>query len=255
MEKEQSGNMAMLHSRSLLMILCVLFIVSGCAKDGGVCVSSTGQIIQQVRNIPDYTEIDIRNNVNLILSTDSVNKVIVEAGQNIIGGVTTKVVNGQLLISNNSKCNWLRDYSRPVNVYISNSKLWKITYNGSGNITTAGTLKQDSLNIQVWGGCGTIELTVDLWQGSFSLIMGTVDYKLHGVSAITSVYMNDYGLYDARDMKTGYTFITSKGSNDGYVQAVNYLEATITSIGNIYYLGDPKSVKVTRTGAGDLLPL
>ena len=239
----------------ILLFLGMLCMIPGCAKDGGVCISTSGQVIQQARNIPDFNQIDLQDNVNLIITTDSVNQVIVEAGKNIISGITTNVVDRQLLIRNNNKCNWFRDYNKPINVIVSSHSLWKIIYHGSGNISTSGTLKQDSLSLEVWGGCGTINLSLDLWQGSFSLNMGTVDFRLHGVCAITSVYSGDYGLYDARDMKTGYTFITNKGSNDCYVQAVNDLEATIGSIGNIYYKGEPKSINIKINGSGKVLPL
>jgi hypothetical protein len=254
MEKKLSGKMTYALKILLPLILGLPWILSGCAKDGGVCLNTSGEIIRQVRNVSYFNQIDIQDNVNLILSTDTGNAVTVEAGQNIIGGITTNIADGKLLIRNNNKCNWLRDYSKPINVYISTGNLWKILYNGSGNISSKGILKQDSISIEVWGGCGTIDLRLDVWQGSFSLNMGTVDFRLHGVCAISSVFSGDYGLFDARDMKTGYTFITSRGSNDCYVWAVNQLNATINSIGNIYYSGDPKSINARINGAGKLLP-
>jgi hypothetical protein len=254
MEKKRSVNIRGIRESFLFVVILLPWILAGCAKDGGVCVTTTGQLVRQARNVNYFTQIDIQDNVNLVLKTDTGNSVVVEAGQNIISGVSTTVSGGILNIRNNNKCNWLRDYSKPVNVYVTASGLWKISYNGSGDITTSGTLKQDSLNVEVWGGCGTINLTLDLWQGSFSLNMGTVDFRLHGVCAITSVYSGDYGLYDARDMKTGYTFITNKGSNDSYVMAVNDLDATIGSIGNIYYSGNPKNVKAAITGTGQVIP-
>jgi len=254
MEKKLSGNMASVQKVFLFVIIGIPLIMSGCAKNGGACLSTTGPMIRQARNVPYFNLIDLQDNVNLILTTDTANYVKVEAGQNIINGVTTNVADGRLIIRNNNKCNWLRDYSRPVNVYASVNKLWKIIYNGSGDIKTTGTLTQDSLRIEVMGGCGTIEVTLDLWQGSFTLGTGTVGFILHGVCAISSVYSGDFGLFDARDMKTGYTFITSKGSNDCYVQVVNSLEATIGSIGNIYYSGDPKSIKTQINGSGEVLP-
>jgi hypothetical protein len=254
MEKELSDKLpGSVFTHSIAMVI-LLWLISGCAKDGGVCVSTTGQITQQKRNLPYFNQIDLRDNVSLIISNDTGNQVLVEAGQNIIDGVKTEVADGQLIISNNNTCNWLRDYNKPLNVYISGNKIWKITYNSSGDIVSNGTLKLDSINLQVWGGCGTIDLSLDIWQGSFSLNLGTVDLRLHGISAITTVYTADYGLYDARDMETGYTYITNKGSNDCYVKASNFLDANISSIGNIYYTGDPKSVKLQVNGSGMLLP-
>lgn len=239
----------------LLMLPIAGIIFTGCAKNGGVCFSTNGAIVQEVRNIPAFTRVDIQNNVDLVLSTDTGMRVRVEAGQNIIGGITTIVDGGTLVIRNNNKCNWMRDYSKQIKVYIATNKIWKIMYNGSGNISSTGTLKQDSINVEVWGGCGTIDLNLDVRLGIFSLNMGTVDFRLHGSAGITSVFSGDYGLYDARDLKTYYTYITNKGTNDCYVQAMIDLEATIASIGNIYYAGNPQSFKIKITGTGKLLPL
>jgi len=239
----------------LLLLMALTGLLAGCGKNGGVCVSNSGEITRQVRNVADFNQVNLNDNVSLILTSDTTGPLVIEAGRNILGGISTTVENGQLTIGNNNTCNWLRDYSKPINVYISSNKLWKIKYNGSGDISTTGTLKLDSISVEVWGGCGTIDLTLDVWQGSFSLNMGTVDFRLRGVSAITSVYTGDYGLYDGRNLKTGYTFITSKGSNDSYVWAINSLNATIQSIGNIYYSGNPATITTSISGAGKVIPL
>ena len=229
-------------------------LLSGCGKDGGVCISNSGPLTRQVRSVGDFNQVNLNDNVSLVLVTDSAGPVVVEAGRNLLGGIKTTVENGQLSISNANTCNWLRDYQKPIRIYLSVNKLWKIKYNGSGDITANGTVKLDSLAVEVWGGCGTVDLTVDIWKGNFSLNLGTVDMKLRGVSAITSVLSADYGLYDGRDLQTGYTFITSKGSNDCYVRATNSLEANIQSIGNIYYGGNPHSVNATINGSGRVIP-
>ncbi|MEI7725747.1 MAG: head GIN domain-containing protein [Bacteroidota bacterium] len=254
MEKEQSDSRKT-HFGFLPVILIIMAgLLYGCAKDGGVCVSNSGPITQQTRNIQDFRQIELLDNVSLILTSDTTNQLVVEAGKNIIGGIKTTAENGVLTIGNSNTCNWLRDYKKPINVYISARKIWRIMYNGSGDISTTDSLKLDSLTVEVWGGCGTIDLTLNIWKGNFSLNMGTVDFRLRGISAITAVYAGDYGLYDARDLKTGYTYITSKGSNDCYVMAINSLDATIGSIGNIYYKGNPAAFKATINGTGQVLP-
>jgi hypothetical protein len=254
MEKRQSGKIHWITGAVMILVATSAGIMTGCSKDGGVCVSPSGPMTKQVRIVADFSEIMVNDNVNLILTTDSAGPVVVEAGSNLIGGIKTTVGNGALTLSNTNACNWLRDYSKPVNVYISAQKVWRVKYNGSGDISTSGTLKLDSLTIEVWGGCGTIDVALDIWQGNFSMNAGTVDFRLRGVSAITSVYSGDYGLFDARNLQTGFTFITNRGSNDCYVKVTTALEAKIESIGNIYYTGSPASVTTTITGTGKVIP-
>jgi len=254
MEKEPSGKIAIWVTEWLFKLLLVMVVSSSCGKDGGVCMSNSGPITRQIRNISGFSQVELNDNVSIILTKDTIGTVVVEAGRNLLGGIKTNVDNGSLIISNTNTCNWLRDYSKPINVYIPAGNFWRISYNGSGNISTADTVKQDSLTIEVWGGCGTIDLTVNIWKGNFSLNMGTVDFHLRGISAITAVYTSGYGLYDGKNLMTGYTYITCDGSNDCYVKAKNYLDATIGSIGNIYYTGDPAGMKETIRGEGKIIP-
>jgi len=237
-----------------LLLLLFPFIWMGCEQSDTNCLTSNGKTIRQERIIGDFDSIDVGDYVNLIITQDSVNRVSVESGQNIIDGITTEVANRQLVIRNINKCNWLRSYDIPVNVYISVKNLMKIYYLSSGNITTTNTLKSYSLTVEVWGGCGTIDLDMDVYQGYFVLQMGTVDLNLHGHCSINSIYSGDYGPFYCKNLKTGYSFVINKSSNDCYVNASQYLEATIGSIGNIYYTGNPDSLDININGSGTVIP-
>ncbi|MFZ4520994.1 MAG: head GIN domain-containing protein [Bacteroidales bacterium] len=231
-----------------------LMLLNSCTKDGGNCVSSTGQIVMQDRHISDFDSIRVFDYMNIILKQDSINKVSVETGENIASGIVTELSGRELILRNTNKCNWLRSYSKPVNVYISVRNLLKIHYESSGNITCTDTLRNGYLKIDMWGGCGTIDLKVHIGDGYFIQHMGTATLILNGICNISSVFAGDYGLLQLKGLKTGYTFVTNSGSNDCYVNAKHSLGATINSIGNIYYSGDPEEIKSTINGSGKLIP-
>ena len=253
MVKKPSNKMKKNRYNILLFFLIVLAGLTGCKKSGVNCLTSNGKTIRQDRLLQDFDSIDVQDYVNLIISQDSINNVTVESGQNIINGITTVIVDRQLVIRNNNKCNWLRSYDVPVNVYVSVKDLKKIYYLSSGNISTTNILKSSSLKIEVWGGSGTIDLDMDIQEGYFIMQMGTADFNLHGHCAINTIYAGDFGLFQCKDLKTGYSFVTNKGSNDCYVNASQYLEANIGSIGNIYYTGNPDTVITNIQGAGRVI--
>jgi hypothetical protein len=87
--------------------------------------------------------------------------------------------------------------------------------------------------------------------------MGTVDFKLQGICDESNIYAGDYGLFDCRDLKTGYTYIKNYGTNDCYVRAIHQLHATIGSIGNIYYMTNPAPLLIVKTppGTDQIIPL
>ncbi len=233
----------------------LLLLISGCGKTGIDCFTSTGEIVHEERSVDEFDSIEINNNVNLFISKDSIRKVVVEAGENIITNIITSVENKQLTIRNENTCNWVRSYNKPINVYVSTPYLYKIYYNSSGNVNSLNTLEFDSLKLEAWGGCGTIELDVDIFLGYFYLQLGTSDVHLEGSCGIASMVTGDFGFLDARELQTGFVFIASRSSNDCYVHVVQGLNATIESIGNIYYYGSPKEITTTINGPGSVIQL
>lgn len=232
----------------------ILFTLLSCNKQGEICITNTGTIIMQNRNISDFDSIRMLDYVNLILVPSNEKRVVVEAGENIINGIITNLNGGELILGNSNRCNWLRSYSKPLNVYVYTNNLLKIHYESSGNITCTDTLRSDSLLIDIWGGCGNIDLKLNINKGIFNLHKGTATVDLDGICNISSVYSADYGLMQLTGLKTGFTFITTLGTNDSYVNAKLQLNATIRSIGNIYFSGDPDLINATITGEGKLIP-
>lgn len=229
--------------------------LSGCGKSDGSCITNAGEVTREPRTIQDFDTINVADHVDLIIIPDSVNRIEVEAGKNVIRGITTRVENRTLYIRNENRCNWLRSYTKPLNVYIHARNISKIDYNSSGNITTTDTLYSGYLSVDLWGGCGIIDLKLHVINGYFILHLGTATLITHGVCHVGSVYAGDYGLLRLEDMKTGYTYVKNQGTNDCYVNAINFLDATLNSVGNIYFNGDPDSIRVQENGSGKLIHL
>ena len=227
--------------------------VVSCNK-GGMCFSNSGSVIMQERAVTPFDSIDLGDNVDLILTQDTVDRITIEAGSKIISGITTDIHSRQLVIRNLNTCNWLRSYDKPLNAHVSVRNLWKIYYNGAGNVNSTNTLSGDSVKLEIWGGCGTINLTLNYNQGWFGLFLGTADYNLHGNCNMTSIYMSDMGLCQAKDLKTRYCNVTTRGSNNCYVNVSVSLYAIIENIGSVYYTGNPASVSGKITGSGVLEP-
>ncbi len=236
------------------MILLVVFAgISSCKKSGADCFTSTGNVIKQVRMVDDFDTIIARENVDIILTQDSVNSIVVEAGEKIIGGIKTVTDNRQLMIDNNNTCNWVRSYNKPLNVYVHVKNLRKIYYLSAGNITSTNVLTSGSFMLDVWGGCGSIDLSLNVNQGYIYEHLGTADITVRGRAVYNSVVSGDFGFLQLKDLSTDYTYVSNTGTNDCYVKAIKFLDATIRSIGNIYYTGKPDTVHANITGAGQLV--
>jgi hypothetical protein len=109
--------------------------------------------------------------------------------------------------------------------------------------------------VDIWGGAGEINLLVNLKECSVILQLGTATVRMSGVCGNSNVYAGDFGLLRLDGMKSHYTFVANNGSNDCYVNTRFRLEANITSIGNIYFSGNPREISEKNTGTGKLIPL
>src|SRR5437763_903143 len=104
---------------------CVFFIAIciavnwKCNKDNPCdCIHGTGNVVQQERQLSTFHSVYVEDNVNLIFQEDTVQKIIVEAGKNLIDLVKTEMRGDELYLHNDNKCNFSRRYDIPINVYI-----------------------------------------------------------------------------------------------------------------------------------------
>jgi hypothetical protein len=234
---------------------CLLLLVSGCSKPGADCFTSTGPVVKEERMLPSFDSVSLSDNISLYITYDSTatGQVVVEGGRNLIPGIVTEVVNHQLNIYNTNWCNWVRSYTNPLNVYIRTSHLSKIEYNASGDLISTDTLKFDTLKVEVWGGCGSIRLKLNTFQGYFVEHLGTADFDLRGRCAILNLYAGQYGPFNCAELVSNYCYVTTIASNDCRVNVHSVLEVSIGNIGNVYYTGDPDSISWVITGSGKLI--
>ena len=253
MEKKFLNNSTNRICLAGLILLAVFLGIFSCKKSGADCFTSSGTVIKEARIVTDFDTIIARENIDIILTQDTVNSVVVEAGEKIIVGIKTVTDNRQLVIDNTNTCNWVRSYDKPLNVYVHVKNLRKIYYLSAGNITSTNVLTPESFLLDVWGGCGSIDLSLNVIQGFIYEHMGTADITVRGRAVYNSVVLGDFGFLQLKDLKTDFTYVSNTGTNDCYINVVKYLDATIRSIGNIYYTGKPDTVHAYISGAGHLI--
>jgi hypothetical protein len=131
--------------------------------------------------------------------------------------------------------------------------LRKIYYLSAGNITSTNVLTSGSFILDVWGGCGSIDLSLNVIQGFIYEHLGTADITVRGRAIYSSVVLGDFGPLQLKDLRTDFSYVSNSGTNDCYVNALKFLDATIMSIGSIYYTGKPDSLSAHITGNGKLI--
>jgi len=233
----------------------LIIILAGCNKEEAVCFSSTGKIITQGGASIPYHTVEVYDNINLILTQDtSVNMIMIEAGENIIGGITTKIDSGKLVVRNENSCNWLRSFEIPVNVYLTFTRLDTITFRAAGNISCTNEWTNESVCLDVIEGAGDIDLNLQAFRSYFLVRYGTTTINLSGYSQVTTLISYGFGPLHAENLTSKFTYVSSYSPNDVFVHASIELTAEIGNIGDIYYRGDPPNISTDISGEGRLIP-
>jgi hypothetical protein len=236
-----------------ILFLCLLF---SCKKENRFdCFKNTGKIIKEERIIGDFTNIMLEDNINLIIKPDTINKITIEAGEKIISLIKTEIRNNYCYITNENKCNWVRRYDVPINAYVSIRKLDTLNYWGSGNISCTDTIRNELFQIDVHDGSGNIDLTVATNETRIKIHTGPPTLSIKGKTIISFIFQFGTGIIRAEDLKSEFTFVRNFGTNDTYISVSKELEAKINDIGNIYYKGNPYSIKSEFTSTGKLFKL
>jgi hypothetical protein len=237
--------------------LFLLLLSSGCEKTPVLdCFVSTGTIIKEERQVGQFEAVVLKDNINLVLIQSNSNRLVVEGGKNLMRKIVTEVENDSVLtIRNDNRCNWVRNYDKPITVFLEFRQLESLEYRSIGDVINEDTLWLDSLHLDVREGAGKIKLTVNTPLVYCNLHYGTADIVMEGNANLGYFFGDGFGRIDNRDFLVSQVFVTNRSSNDMYLHAELRLGATIENIGNIYYRGNPPDLGLNRVGAGQLIKI
>ena len=233
-------------------IILLLFLLYSCKRENmGDCFKSTGEIITEVRMVAKFDKLYVEDNVNVFITIDSIREVRIEAGKNLIPLITTEVVNNQLTIKNNNRCNWVRSYKHKVNAYITVNDIKHIHNNGYGKIVSTDTIETDIIRISVENQ-GDVELILKA-DYTYCDMHSSGDIILKGWTGVNEISTYGSNWVRCSGLRTGYTYLWSHTTGDCYVNVTKELGAYIYSIGNVYYSGNPPSVITEINGSGQVI--
>lgn len=224
-------------TRLLIKLIFLLSFIAACKKPG--CLEHAGNKTKITKQLSSFNKLILEDNINVILTQDSAEKIEVEAPGNIQPNIITAISGETLTITNTTECRWLRNADEKIDVHLSFKDLENIDYRGSGNISNTDTLKLDALQIDSKTGAGNIELTIDnRYIGSY-IFQENAEVILHGKSESCYSYTNARGKIDFTDFVTKSMVIAYGGLADTHVNVSDSLDATIYYRGNLIYDGNP----------------
>ena len=231
------------------LLLSSLFFAS-CEKSG-ICISGEGSIETRTINVASFSEVDLVEAGNVIISQGAVQKVVVTGHPNIIDRLKTNVDGNRWDIDLENGC--YKDYDLTVNITVPNIK--NVALSGSGNITVNNFESQGNLAVSI-PGSGDIKLYE--FNGTQNL-----DMKISGSGNITAnnllpnlvntnIVISGSGNINAFPIITKNSDVLISGSGNVEVGVSDLLDVVISGSGKIYYKGYPV-IYSKITGSGNIV--
>lgn len=244
--------MKKLTSTTIAFMSLLTFITSSCYIDLdddpglGPVVKGSGYVITEERLLSDFDRIVVEGSANVIISQGEEQMVQIEADDNIVPIIETRVRGGELTIDPSRRYRTKQE----VNIYITTPAISSLRISGSGNIYGETPITGDVLELAI-SGSGNMDLEIDYTRLA-SEINGSGDVLLFGEVNDQEVHISGSGDYHAKELLSQDCYIKISGSGFGEVNVSDRLDAEIRGSGDVVYFGNPQ-VSSSIRGSGHLI--
>ena len=238
-----------------ILALTLVFFLASCEKENmGDCFKSSGKTVIEERAFNAFRGIVLDDGINLYIEQSSTHRLAVEAGENLQSLIETKIEGGILKISNQNTCNWVRSYSKDINVYLSISELDEIVYYGAGEIRFTNRMTTDFFKLECWEASGNIFLDLNCKEAEIKSHTGPTDIYAMGVTNKLIAYNNGVGGTFLENLNAQDVFAVNNNIGKLRIQSDSLLTAFIHGDGDLELRGEPE-ITLTKTGKGNLIKI
>lgn len=247
-EVENRGIIA--ASRVLFISLVALLFFTSCNKENAPdIVKSTGEEITVSRNLESFNEVIILDEFDVELVYDSIFKVEVTFGKNLVDKVLMEVKNGVLTMENGNKFNWVRKMGQRIKVKLHCSNMAQFEMVGDGTLTNQDTFYGDRIYFE-HAGTNDISLLLNCDWATFRCSnVGNLTFK--GSCGILSGTTEQTSSFDGKDFESidGYFFHYSLSPS--YIKAKQVYGLNLYSTGDLFYMQEPlRKFEKQEVGSG-----
>jgi len=239
------------------LFIAVLILVFGACKkpENRKCFKSTGEDIEREIPLGNFDRLMLHPHVAYVLIQDSLNKVVIKGGENLVNFIECTVSDNLLEVTNNNKCAFWRNAKRELIVEIHCTAIVNVHYEGTEYLKSVGTIHSDYFTLSIRDGAGPVDLTMKSIVIDADISHGWGDYTLHGTTQIARIGARSNGYCDAQDLIiTDSLYVASDTPGTVKVKANGIpMAGFLKSSGAIWYTGTPTAITVVRTGSGEIL--
>ncbi len=235
--------------KKLLLFACLFGSLQ--SFDVWKVVKGSGAAKTEQRDASGYTGISSGGPISVDISYGESNSIDVEADDNILPYIETKVKDGKLIIK-------VRDMITikpevPVKVHVSMKTINSIAQSGSGSITGRGGFTNDGQTNFNVSGSGNINLSFAKFHETDIRMSGSGAIELEG-NIVQNLTVSQSGSGRINCIKAPCENVTAKVSGSGNIKvnATKAISAHISGSGRILYTGNATQIDTKVSGSGGI---
>jgi hypothetical protein len=223
--KRAAACVASLAATALIPVVFAWVAACGCA--GNPVVRGSGAIRSEQREVAGFTAISLSGGGDVQVEQSGVESLTVEAEENLLPLLETRVDNGRLTLGSRPNVNI--SPTRPIRYHVTVKSLTALNISGSGSFRVEGI--------------DTPRLRAD--------ISGSGSATLAGRADDVRLIVSGSGDYDAAGLASKTASVEISGSGSATVNASERVEAHVSGSGSVRYLGNP-AVDQHVSGSGSI---
>lgn len=229
--------------RKRIYIITTLFIVSLLLSACGIgfgrrIIRGSGDVVSESREVSGFDKVRIEGAGELYLTQGETESLKIEAEDNIITEITSKVENSTLVISfDDESFDDTVIPTEPIKFYLNVIDIAGLNISGAARVVSE-SINSEKFVLDV-SGAADIDidsLTADSLEMNFS---GGVECDLSGEVRDLTLVVDGAGSFDAADLKSANSDITINGVAEVKLWVTEELDISINGAGSVRYYGKP----------------
>lgn len=194
--------------------------------------------------VESFDKIEVSGAFEILLTPSESNVVIIEVDENLLRYIDIYVRGDRLFIETDRRLS----SRKGIKIEVPVKELRGISSSGASNIESSEPISSSELEIEV-SGAGKLDLKLDVKLVTLDLSGATLVY-LEGVAERLEVDMSGAGSLSAEGFEVQDCSVDISGVGHVLVNVSGSLDAQVSGLGKVEYLGDPKSVRGDVSGIG-----
>ncbi len=244
-----------------VILYCIGMLVLGCnTEDGFDCFQNSGDLVRDIVAVPDFTQITVFENVQLVLRQGPETEVMIETGEFLRSDVSAVVDGDRLVLRDENGCNLFRDFGLTT-IFVTAPNITEIRSSTGFPIRSEGTLSYSNLTLLSES---FIDETAETTDGEFDLdldaenlsvvVNGIAFFQLRGtVENVNITIAAGDSRIEAESLVAQNVMLNHRGSNTMFVNPQQSLRGVIRGNGDVISVNEPPIVEVEEIFRGRLI--